>query len=115
MLGMAHRIYLSIPDGGTATEAAKLSIARKITLSGDASGNVDFDGSADVTLTVAVADDSHNHVISNVDSLQDALDGKLSTTLKGANSGLAELDASGKIPSTQLPSFVDDVLEYASQ
>ena len=33
--------------------------------------------------------------------------------LKGANSGLAELDASGKVPSSQLPSFVDDVLEYA--
>lgn len=31
---------------------------------------------------------------------------------KGANSGIATLDESGKIPSTQLPSFVDDVLEY---
>ena len=31
---------------------------------------------------------------------------------KGANSGVATLDESGKVPSTQLPSFVDDVLEY---
>jgi hypothetical protein len=37
---------------------------------------------------------------------------KLSTTLKGAINGLAELDATGKVPSTQLPSFVDDVVEY---
>lgn len=103
------------PDGGTATEAAKLSVARTISLDGDASGNVSFDGSADVTLSVTVADDSHNHVISNIDGLQTALDGKLSTSLKGANNGLAELDSNGKIPSAQLPSFVDDVLEFESQ
>ena len=36
----------------------------------------------------------------------------LNSALKGANSGIAELDASGKVPSSQLPSYVDDVLEY---
>ena len=36
-------------------------------------------------------------------------------TSVGANSGIAELDATGKVPSSQLPSFVDDVLEYSSQ
>ena len=46
---------------------------------------------------------------------QTALDGKLASTLKGAASGLAELDANGTVPTSQLPSFVDDVLEYASQ
>lgn len=30
---------------------------------------------------------------------------------KGANNGVAELDSSGKVPSSQLPSFVDDVIE----
>ena len=40
---------------------------------------------------------------------------KLNTTLKGAANGLAELDSSGKVPSSQLPSYVDDVLEYAKQ
>ena len=30
---------------------------------------------------------------------------------KGANNGVATLDATGKVPSSQLPSFVDDVLE----
>lgn len=39
------------------------------------------------------------------------LNTKLNTTLKGANSGLAELDANGKVPSSQLPSYVDDVIE----
>ena len=33
------------------------------------------------------------------------------STLKGANSGLAELDASGHVPANQLPSYVDDVIE----
>ena len=111
------------PDGGIATEAAKLSVARKISLDGDASGNVSFDGSADVTLSVTVADDSHNHIISNIDGLQSALDSKqaslgftpLNANLKGAVNGVAELDEAGKVPASQLPSYVDDVLEYDKQ
>lgn len=47
------------------------------------------------------------------DFLTGGFGGKLDTTLKGAANGLAELDANGKIPSSQLPSYVDDVLEYA--
>lgn len=39
------------------------------------------------------------------------LDTKLNVTLKGASGGLAELDSNGKVPASQLPSFVDDVLE----
>ncbi len=38
----------------------------------------------------------------------------LTTDLKGANNGLAELDSNGKVPSGQLPSYVDDVEEYAN-
>jgi hypothetical protein len=33
---------------------------------------------------------------------------------KGAVNGYASLDAGGKVPSTQLPSYVDDVLEFAN-
>lgn len=39
----------------------------------------------------------------------------LSSSLKGANNGLAELGSDGKVPSSQLPSYVDDVLEYSGQ
>ena len=35
----------------------------------------------------------------------------LNSSLKGANSGIAELDENGKIPSSQLPSYVDDCVE----
>lgn len=122
-IGDGTQNILINPDGGIATEAGKLSIARKISLSGDASGNVSFDGSADVTLNVTVADDSHNHIISNIDGLQSALDSKqaslgftpLNANLKGAANGVAELDATGKVPASQLPSYVDDVLEYDNQ
>lgn len=65
---------------GNAGTATKLATARSITLSGDVSGTVNFDGSANVNITSTVADDSHNHIIGNVDGLQTALDGKLATT-----------------------------------
>lgn len=32
-------------------------------------------------------------------------------TQKGSNGGVAELDGSGRVPSSQLPSYVDDVIE----
>ena len=35
----------------------------------------------------------------------------IAATEKGANSGVATLGADGKVPASQLPSFVDDVLE----
>lgn len=34
-------------------------------------------------------------------------------TEKGVNNGVAELDTNGKVPSSQLPSYVDDVVEVA--
>ena len=58
-----------------AKRADKWTTARTITLSGAVTGNVDFDGSENVNMTTIVTDDSHNHIISNVDGLQDALSG----------------------------------------
>ena len=93
------------------------------------------DITVDSSGNVSVNDDSHNHIISNVDGLQIALDGKaasshthddryyteseintklnskLNTSLKGSANGLAELDSNGKVLSSQLPSFVDDIIE----
>ena len=69
-----HNYAGSSSAGGAANSANKLAVARTITLSGDASGSVSFDGSENVTLPVAIVDDSHNHIIANIDGLQDALD-----------------------------------------
>lgn len=74
---------------GNAGTATKLATAREITLTGDVSGTASFDGSANTSINVTIAG-------------------------LGANNGIAILDATGKVPSSQLPSYVDDVLEYAS-
>ena len=63
---------------GNATTASALETKRKISLTGDVSGSVDFDGSADISITATVADDSHNHIIGNIDGLQDALNNRMS-------------------------------------
>lgn len=44
-----------------------------------------------------------------------AVKGKVSTSLLGVANGVATLDSAGKVPASQLPSFVDDVLEFADQ
>ena len=48
-----------------------------------------------------------------VDGVTTALAGKVNTSSVGSANGVAELDTNGKVPSSQLPSYVDDVLEYA--
>jgi len=61
------------------------------------------------------ANTSHTHTISQISGLQLALDSKLNASSKGSPNGLAELDGNGKVPSSQLPSYVDDVLSYPTQ
>jgi len=46
---------------------------------------------------------------------QAELDKKIDKTSMGVANGVATLDASGLIPSSQLPSYVDDVLEYTNK
>ena len=74
--GTVTATAFSGPLTGNASTATKLATARTISLGGDVSGSASFDGSANITITATVADDSHNHVISNVDGLQTALDAK---------------------------------------
>ena len=42
-------------------------------------------------------------------------DNKLNASLKGVANSVASLDANGMVPSSQLPSYVDDVLEYTNK
>lgn len=65
---------------GNADTATALETARTIQLSGDVTGSASFDGSANINITAAVQDDSHAHLISNVDGLQNALDAKVPTS-----------------------------------
>lgn len=78
---------------GNASTASTLQTARTISLGGDLSGSASFNGSQNITITAAVADDSHNHTIANIDGLQTALDGKQSTLTFGiANNNAVEID-----------------------
>ena len=75
---------------GNAGTATKLQTARTISLTGAVTGSGSFDGSANLSIAATV-------------------------TGLGAVNGIATLDATGKVPSTQLPSYVDDILEYTAQ
>ena len=73
---------------GNADTATALETSRTFSLTGDATGSASFDGTSDASITVTIADDSHNHTIANIDGLQTALDGKASD---GANSDISSL------------------------
>lgn len=93
-------LYYWVDDGSSWMLMTKGNTSAKA--SGSTAGIVVSGG--DVTITdgiITVKDDSHNHVISNIDGLQDALD---------ARNNNITLDDSGKIPSSYLPSYVDDVV-----
>lgn len=72
---------------GNAGTATTLATARNI-------NGVSFDGSANITINA-------------VDSTA-----RIASSLIGSASGVCPLDASSKITTTYLPSYVDDVLEY---
>lgn len=74
----------------TATSAGKLTTAVNI-------NGVAFDGSTDITINAVDAT------------------ARIAVSEKGVANGVATLDANGLVPSSQLPSYVDDVKEFASQ
>lgn len=60
----------------------------------------------------SVSNTQFQYLNTTTSNVQTQLNNKLATSLKGAVNGLAELDEFGKVPSAQLPAFVDDVLEF---
>ena len=74
---------------GNSATATALATARTIALSGGVVGNASFDGTGNISITASVQDDSHAHVISNVDGLQTELNAKVDdSTVITAGSGL---------------------------
>ena len=76
---------------GNAGSATILETARTISLGGDLSGSASFNGSADISISATIADDSHNHTIANVDGLQTALNTKYES---GSNATLGTITTS---------------------
>ena len=71
--------------------------------------SVDPTGTLSVDADQAPEQDSANPVQSG--GVYNALQGYIPTTQKGANSGVAELDENGFVPASQLPGFVDDIID----
>ena len=76
--------------------------------SGAGIAGLSYDSATDV-FTITYADGTTGTI-----DLSAEFSAKLNASLKGAANGVAELGADGKVPSSQLPSYVDDVLEYAN-
>lgn len=90
-----------VPEAVTIKELNSLeerlgqSIEKKtITLSGDVTGEARSTGESGWSIETTL---TKNYIL---------------TSEKGAANGVAELDENGKVPTSQLPSYVDDVLEY---
>ena len=167
--GQAGGNVIINPDGGTASVAAKLSVARAFSISGDGTAApVNFDGTAAVNLVLELAEvgtagtytkvtvDEKGRVtghatlevsdlptgipVTNITGLGTAatkntgtaegdipvlgVGGTLpataipdisgdyvSTDVVGQANGIASLDSTGKVPTSQLPAYVDDVIE----
>ena len=71
---------------GNASTASKLATSRTITLQGDLTGTINFDGSQNVTATVGVNDDSHSHIVGDIDNLASTINTINSTNSSQQNS-----------------------------
>jgi hypothetical protein len=103
----------------TDTLAGLMTAADKAKLNGVAAGATA--NAADAALRDR-ATHTGTQAIATVSGLQGALDGKQASlgftpenaASKGQAGGYAALDGTGRVPSAQLPSFVDDVIEVAN-
>lgn len=85
-------------------------------------GNADatYDGSQNVTVSIPEAVDltpyeKQNHAYETFETKAHASSTYALASAIGVANGLATLDDSGLVPSSQLPSYVDDVLEFDSK
>lgn len=93
----------------TNVEDALQELATNISNAGKVDDVKDVNGNSIVTNKVATL--SKGAVgLGNVTN-----DAQVKRSEMGAASGVATLDTAGKVPSSQLPSYVDDVLEYANK
>lgn len=94
----------------TAVAATTLATSRDFSITGPITASaVGFNGSGNVVLNSAIADGALS--IAMVAGLQSGLDSKANAALLGVANGIATLGSDGKVLSSQLPSYVDDVVE----
>lgn len=91
-------------QNASSTSDGLMSKEDKIKLASIASGATAI--TVDTALSATSVNPVQNHVI------KDALDLKIDASTRAAVNGIASLDENGKIPISQLPSYVDNVLEF---
>lgn len=91
-------------QNASSTSDGLMSKEDKIKLASIASGATAI--TVDTALSATSINPVQNHVI------KDALDLKIDASTRAAVNGIASLDENGKIPISQLPSYVDNVLEF---
>lgn len=98
-----HATDSSYDEGSTPTSDPSVIALRSVRKSGT------------TTSYVKIAQVNISNASTSAAGLMSAADKtKLNGLNKGAANGVASLDSDGKVPSSELPSYVDDVLEYAS-
>lgn len=90
-------------EDATQTVHGLMSVDDKKKLDGIASG------ATKITVDSALSSTSTNPVQNK--AVNTELGNKINTSARGAKNGVASLDANGLVPSSQLPSYVDDVIE----
>ena len=99
-------------DGATTISDSAVTLAKMADLTaGTIIGNDELTDGVPKALTASEARTLLD--VYDTGAVNTALGLKLDTSLKGAADGLAELGSDGKVPAAQLPSYVDDVLEFA--
>jgi hypothetical protein len=128
--GKADGTHTHIINDVTGLQAAldtKAPLAHTHIISDITNLQTELDGKSDVGHTHVIADvtglqaeldskvdGSHTHDIVDITNLTSELGNKVETSLIGQPNGIASLNSSGQVPPSQLPSYVDDVLEFVN-
>ena len=105
-------IQANVPE--VALAAKKLEVARDITITGDASWTVSFDGSKNAEGALVLANtgvSAGNYAVVTVDAKGRVTAGRALTRADMPASVVQVGEEDGLIPANLLPSFVDDVIE----
>lgn len=86
-----------------------------ISLTGDVLATATVGLNGNITLETTIDGSKHEHLIQNITGLEAALNQKIDVSREGVANGIATLNELGLVPSSQLPSYVDDVVEYESK
>lgn len=101
--------------GSTAWQAGAAGSATNLTMTRDGTSvNILSDTGTDASIPLATASLAGVFGASDKAKLDGLPSSAVATSSIGIANGVAGLDGAGKVPSAQLPSYVDDVLEFAN-